>query len=38
MAMVVESYRENMPYMFDIKNSYQKVYAKERKFREWLGK
>lgn len=38
MAMVVESYRENMSYMFDIKNSYQKVYAKERKFREWLGK
>ncbi len=38
MAMVIESYRENMPYMIDIKNSYQKVYAKERKFREWLGK
>ena len=36
--IVIESYKENMPYMADIKDNYQKVYTKERKFREWMGK
>ena len=36
--IVIESYKENMPYMVDIKDNYQKVYTKERKFREWLEK
>ena len=38
MDMVVESYKENMSYMVDIKDNYQKVYTKEGKFREWLEK
>lgn len=36
--IVIESYKENMPYMVDIKDTYQKVYTKEGKFREWLEK
>ena len=36
--IVIESYKENMPYMVDIKDNYQKVYTKEGKFREWLEK
>lgn len=36
--IVIESYKENMPYMVDIKDTYQKVYTKERKYRKWLEK
>ena len=36
--IVIESYMDNIPYMADIKDNYQKVYTKERKFREWMGK
>ena len=36
--IVIESYKSNIPYMADIKDNYQKVYTKERKFREWISK
>ena len=36
--IVIESYKENMPYMVDIKDNYQKVYTKERRYRKWLEK
>ncbi len=37
-AIVIESYMNNIPYMVDIKDTYQKVYTKERKYRKWLEK
>lgn len=36
--IVIESYMNNIPYMVDIKDTYQKVYTKERKYRKWLEK
>lgn len=36
MDVVIASYQKNIPYMSDIKDTYQKVYTKEGKFREWL--
>ena len=36
--IVIESYKGNMPYMVDIKDTYQKVYTKERRYRKWLEK
>ena len=36
--IVIESYMNNIPYMDDIKDNYQKVYTKERKYRKWLEK
>lgn len=36
--IVIELYMDNIPYMADIKDNYQKIYTKERKLRKWISK